>query len=317
MSEPLHKSAMFYNRLGKVFKHRSKQARRMGISCYRVYDHDIPEYPLCIEIYEDIIYVAEYLRRHGMDEIEHDEWLEEVKEIIVAVLQCKSENIFIRQRRKHSHRSEQQYEKDTYTVHEFTVKENGLQFIIKPGTYLDTGLFLDHRITRKKIQEMSAGKRVLNLFCYTGSFSVYAAAGGASNVTSIDMSNTYLNWAQQNLMANNFTSPSYQFIQADVMQWVQEKRKQEYDLVVVDPPTFSNSKRMKDFFDVQLHHANMLNQIAAMVSLGGTIVFSNNLSKFVLDEKALHVQSIRDITKATIPFDFENKLQRCCYELIV
>lgn len=308
---------MFYNRLGKVYKHRSKQARRMGISCYRVYDHDIPEYPVCIEVYEDIIYVAEYLRRHGMDDVEHDEWMEEVKEIIVAVLQCKAENIFIRQRRKHSHRSEQQYEKDAYTIHEFTVKENGLNFIIKPGTYLDTGLFLDHRITRKKIQEISAGKNVLNLFCYTGSFSVYAAAGGASKVTSIDMSHTYLDWAKQNFSANHFKGNNYQFIQADVLQWIQEKKQPEYDLVIVDPPTFSNSKRMKDFFDVQQHHAAMLNNIVEKVNPGATIIFSNNFSKFILDEQALRVQSIRNITKTTTPFDFENKLQRSCFELIV
>lgn len=308
---------MFYNRLLKVYKHRSRQAKRMGISCYRIYDHDIPEFPLCIEQYEHIIYVAEYLRRHGMDDEEHNAWLQQTKQVICKVINCTEENIFTRERRKHGHRSEQQYEKNEEAGIEFTVTENELKFIIKPGTYLDTGLFLDHRITRKKVQEMSAHKKVLNLFCYTGSFSVYAAAGNATAVTSVDMSNTYLNWSRQNFAMNGLHSKNYHFISADVLQWLEKEKPHQYDLVIVDPPTFSNSKRMNDFFDVQQHHAPLLNNIFKTVIPGGTVIFSNNYSKFILDENALLATSIRDITKATTPFDFEGKLQRYCFEITV
>lgn len=308
---------MFYNRLFKVYKHRSRQAKRMGISCYRIYDHDIPEYPLCIEQYEQIIYVAEYLRRHGMDDNEHTAWMLEVKQIICSIFNCSNENIFIRERRKHSHRSEQQYEKIEATEQAFIVTENALKFIIKPGTYLDTGLFLDHRLTREKIHQISTDKKVLNLFCYTGSFSVYAAAGKAISVTSVDMSNTYLNWARQNFSINNFKGKNFHFIQADVLQWLQTQQPNQYDLVVVDPPTFSNSKRMKTFFDVQQDHVHLLNQVFKTVIPGGTVIFSNNYSKFMLDEKALKAQQIKDITKTTTPFDFEGKLQRYCFEITV
>lgn len=308
---------MFFNRLLKVYKHRSRQAKRMGISCYRIYDHDIPEYPLCIEQYEQIIYVAEYLRRHGMDDDAHTAWLQDTKQIICKILNCSEESIFIRERRKHGHRSEQQYEKNENEGQEFIVQENELKFIIKPGTYLDIGLFLDHRITRKKVQELSANKKVLNLFCYTGSFSVYAAAGNAAAVTSVDMSNTYLNWCKQNFSINQFNGKNYHFIAADVLQWLQKEKPGQYDLVIVDPPTFSNSKRMKDFFDVQQDHVALLNNIFKTVAPGGTVIFSNNYSKFILDEKAFYATSVRDITKATTPFDFEGKLQRYCFEIRV
>jgi 23S rRNA (cytosine1962-C5)-methyltransferase len=186
------KFQMFYNRLLKVYKHRSKQAKRLNISCYRIYDHDLPEFPFAIELYDDKIYVAEYKRRHNMNDEEHEDWLEESFKIISDVLKLPVENIFSRERKRLSHREKQQYEKQNFAQQFLTVEENGLKFLINLTDYLDTGLFLDHRITREMVRKESKNKNVLNLFCYTGSFSVYAAAGEAATVTSVDLSKTYL-----------------------------------------------------------------------------------------------------------------------------
>src|SRR3954454_23671800 len=211
------KLEMFENRLLKVFKHRSKLAQRQHITCYRVYDHDLPEFPFSIELYGDKVYVAEYLRRHGMEEVEHELWLDKCLEVISKILSVDTEHIYVRQRRRMSHRSQQQYEKKDEQKEFFTVEENGLKFLVNLTDYVDTGLFLDHRITRQIVREQATNQRVLNLFCYTGSFSVYAATGSAASITSVDLSKTYLGWAENNFKLNHFTGKDkYNFIHADV-----------------------------------------------------------------------------------------------------
>ncbi len=315
MSEA-QKSDMFRNRLTKVYKHRSKQARRMQVSCYRVYDHDLTEFPFCIELYEDKVYLAEYLRRHGMTDEEHEVWLDECLQIITEITGIAQDHIYVRQRKRMSHR-EGQYEKMDTKQEFFTVMENGLKFLVNLTDYLDTGLFLDHRITRQMVKELCKDKRVLNLFCYTGSFSVYAAAGGASAVTSVDLSKTYLNWAEDNFVINLLKDKErYRFDHADVKQYLKTLGPESYDLVIIDPPTFSNSKRMKDFLDIQRDHVELLNDVLAATTTGGIIYFSTNFSKFVLDNDQIKATEIRDITKATTPFDFEGKLKRWCYRIV-
>jgi 23S rRNA (cytosine1962-C5)-methyltransferase len=309
------KLQMFENRLLKVYKHKSKLARRQNVSCYRVYDHDLPEFPFALELYEDKIYLAEYVRRHGMDEAQHEEWLQQCKEIITKILEVPVEKIYDRQRKKMHHRS-QQYEKLNVQEEFFTVEENGLKFLVNLTDYLDTGLFLDHRTTRQMVREESKGKRVLNLFCYTGSFSVYAAAGEAASVTSVDLSKTYLKWADDNMGINRFTDKSkYHFVHADVKQYLKTLQPGSFDLVVIDPPTFSNSKRMKDFLDIQRDHVEMLNDLLAAITSGGIIYFSTNFTKFILEKEQVNAAEIKDITKATTPFDFEGKLKRWCYRI--
>src|SRR6478736_5009328 len=196
------KFLMFENRLLKVYKHKSKLARRQNVACYRVYDHDMPEFPFCIELYEDKIYLAEYLRHHGMTDEEHEVWLDVCIALIGKLLEVPVSKIYVRQRKKMSHRTEDQYEKLNEQKDFFTVEENGLKFLVNLTDYLDTGLFLDHRITRQMVRAQSKDKRVLNLFCYTGSFSVYATAGEAASVTSVDLSKTYLQWAERNMQYN-------------------------------------------------------------------------------------------------------------------
>lgn len=309
------KTDMFRNRLVKVYKHRSKLAKRQQVSCYRVYDHDLTEFPLCIELYEDKIYLAEYLRRHGMEDEEHDAWLAQCIAVISEVTGVSGELIYVRQRKRMSHR-EDQYEKMDTKQEFFTVLENGHKFLVNLTDYLDTGLFLDHRITRKMVQELCSDKRVLNLFCYTGSFSVYAALGGAASVTSVDLSKTYLNWAEDNFVINHLKDTErYSFVHADVMQYMKTINPGSFDLVILDPPTFSNSKRMKDFLDIQRDHVELINDALTALSDKGIIYFSTNFSKFVMENELIHASEIKDITKATTPFDFEGKLKRWCYRI--
>lgn len=307
---------MFKNRLVKVHRHLGKIAKRQQVSCFRVYDHDLPEFPFSIELYEDKVYVAEYKRRHGMTEEEHEGWMEQSLTVISDVLEVPVDNIFTKIRQRKAGRLGQ-YQKVNEAQHEFTVQENGLTFIVNLSDYLDTGLFLDHRITRQMVREQSKGKKVLNLFAYTGSFSVYAAAGGAAEVVTVDLSKTYLNWAERNLKANSFDmSGKYDFIHADVKQYLGTLETDYFDIIIMDPPTFSNSKRMEDFLDIQLDHISMINQCLAALKQGGLLYFSTNSRKFVLEKEKINSTQIKDITKATTPFDFEGKLFRWCYEII-
>jgi 23S rRNA (cytosine1962-C5)-methyltransferase len=322
------KLQMFRNRLSKMFRHISKLARRQSVSCYRVYDHDLPEFPFCIEIYEDKLYLAEYRRHHGMTDEEHDAWLESCLPVISEIIGIPDENIYFRQRQRKAGRYGQ-YEKLDSQQEFFVVKEAGLQFRVNLTDYLDSGLFLDHRVTRGMVREEAKDRQVLNLFCYTGSFSVYAAAGGAAGVDSVDLSKTYLNWAEENMTLNmpatagkspSLSAPlpagKYNFIHADVKQYLDELPAEKYDLVVMDPPTFSNSKRMKDFLDIQRDHAALINKTLRAMKPGGILYFSTNFRKFQLETEKILAGSVKDITKATTPFDFQGKLFRWCYRIV-
>jgi len=307
------KFLMFRNRLEKVYRHLGKQAKRMAITCYRLYDHDLPEYPFCIEIYEQNAYVAEYKRRHGMNEDEHDDWISRSMIVICEVLKVSDENVFLKLRQKKPGRLGQ-YQKTGERRSEFIVEENGLKFIVNLSDYLDTGLFLDHRLTREKVGAEAKDKRVLNLFSYTGSFSVYAASGEANEVVTVDLSNTYLDWAKRNMQLNGFTDPlKYKFIQADVLQFLNTVPENYFDIIILDPPTFSNSKRMEDILDIQRDHVKLINDCLRILRSGGKIYFSTNYKKFVLEKVLIRSSLIKDITKQTTPFDFEGRINRVCY----
>ena len=310
------KFEMFHNRLVKVYRHLNKQARRLKISCWRVYDHDLPEFPICIEIYGDRLYVAEYKRRHGMDEDEHDKWMKKCIEIMTDVLGIGKEKIYLKLRQRKTGRLGQYQRLDTLK-NEITVEEAGLRFYVNLSDYLDTGLFLDHRLTRQLVREKASGKKVLNLFAYTGSFSVYAAAGAAAEVVTVDLSSTYLKWAERNMKLNDFANADkYKYVQADVKQYLNLLPRDYFDIIILDPPTFSNSKRMKDdFLDVQKDHAGLINQCLLAMNNKAVLYFSTNYRKFELDIDKIKGASVKDITKATTPFDFEGKLGRVCFEL--
>ena len=304
---------MFSNRLNKVWKHISKIARRQEVACFRFYDHDLPEFPFAIEWLNGDVHAAEYKRRHGMEDEKHAVWLEACKQTIAAVLEISPDKIYMKVRQRKAGR-QGQYEKFDEEKVERIVPEAGLSFIVNLTDYLDTGLFLDHRITRGMVRGEAEGKHVLNLFCYTGSFSVYAAAGGAASVTSVDMSKTYINWAKRNMQFNKlYKEDKHEFIQANVLEWLDFMPKDHYDLIVCDPPTFSNSKRMEDIFDVQRDHVMLIKKLLKGCTETGRIYFSNNYRNFVMDRDAIPATIVKDITGATTPFDFQGKLHRKCY----
>jgi 23S rRNA (cytosine1962-C5)-methyltransferase len=308
----MDKLTMFSNRLTKVYKHRAKIARKQGISCYRLYDLDMPEFPFCIDMYGDQVYVAEYKRNHQLSEEDHKDWLRQSKFIISEVVNIPLESIHIKERKVIEER-QQQYQKLAGAQEEIIIQENGYNFIINLRDYLDTGLFLDHRITRKMVGDWSNGKSVLNLFAYTGSFSVYAGMNGAAAVETLDLSNTYINWAKRNFEANNLSDEKYRFQVVDVMAWLKEAQSSTYDIIVCDPPTFSNSKKMDGILDTQRDHVFMINECLRILRPEGKLIFSTNFTKFKLYTEQLHTTKIKDITKMTTPFDFEGKLERWCY----
>ncbi len=309
----VNKFEMFRNRLTKVFKHLQKIARKQNVSCFRIYDHDLPEFPFIIEKYEDRLYASEYKRRHNLTEEQHQLWVKESMKVMSEIIGMPLESIFIKLRQRKPGR-EGQYQKTGNTKNEFVVRENNLQFIINLSDYLDTGLFLDHRITRKMVMEQAHGKRVLNLFAYTGSFSVYAAAGGATQVTTVDLSNTYTHWARRNMQLNHFNEgDKYAFVVADAVQYIKNLKPASYDIIVLDPPTFSNSKKTDTILDIQRDHVQLVNDCLKALTPNGLLYFSNNYTKFVLDTANIQAATIKDITRQTTPFDFEGKLKRCCF----
>lgn len=297
-----------------MHRHLNKQARRQSITCYRLYDHDLPEFPLVIEDYEGKLSVSEYKRRHGFSDEEHNAWMTECLNVISDVTGIERENIFVKLRQRADHR-ESQYQKLAEEKAEFTVQEGGHQFLVNLSDYLDTGLFLDHRITRQMVEQEAAGKRVLNLFCYTGSFSVYALAGGATHVHSVDLSKTYLAWAEQNMALNFPETGKHTVVHADVLQYLKTLPPRSFDLVVMDPPTFSNSKRMAAILDIQRDHATLINDCLHALTLQGTLYFSTNYTKFQLNEKGIRSTLVKDITRNTTPFDFAGKLKRQCFKI--
>jgi len=310
------KFLMFRNRLQKVHRHLRRQAHRLEVSCYRVYDHDLPEFPLCIEVYEDKVYIAEYKRHHKMSEAQHDEWMGKSLNVISEVLDVSADNTFLKLRQRKAGRLGQ-YQKTADERHELVVHENNLKFIVNLSDYLDTGLFLDHRVTRQNVKTDSKEKKVLNLFCYTGSFSVYAASGGAREVVSVDLSKTYLDWAKRNMNLNGFVDEEkYSFVHADATKYLKMLPENYFDIVIMDPPNFSNSKRMDGFLDIQRDHAELINDCLYCMKTGGILYFSTNSTKFILDKEGINSINISNVTKQTTPFDFDGKLGRFCFRIV-
>ncbi len=308
------KLVMFENRLKKVYRILGKQAAREAVFCYRLYDRDLPEFPLIIDLYEQEVLVTEYRSSHNLTPEEYTEWLDKSVEVIKSVLGKSEEQIHLKERKRKEGRNDQ-YQKTDDQQAFFEVREGGLKFYVNLNDYLDTGLFIDHRLTRAMVRKEVLGKNVLNLFCYTGAFSVYAAAGGASSIISVDLSNTYLAWSERNMELNEFIGDQYYFERADVLQYIEEVPNASFDLIVLDPPTFSNSKSMRDVFDIQQMHVELINQCLDKLTNDGVLYFSTNARRFFLEEELIKGK-IENITTATTPFDFKGKLQRWCYRIL-
>ncbi|MGC3982175.1 MAG: bifunctional 23S rRNA (guanine(2069)-N(7))-methyltransferase RlmK/23S rRNA (guanine(2445)-N(2))-methyltransferase RlmL [Steroidobacteraceae bacterium] len=315
---------MFANRLRKNFKSARGWANKNNIRCYRVYDADMPEYSFAINLYGSAeeptvnwAYVQEYAAPDSVNRDAARMRRMQVLSVLPEVLELPRERILVRTRRQQSDHS--QYEKLDAQREFQIVAEGAHRFYVNFSDYLDTGLFLDHRITRQRLAELSGGKRFLNLFAYTGTATVHAIGGGASASTTVDMSYTYLEWAEKNLQLNNMDAPQHELIQADCLHWLEHEAKakqRQYDVIFIDPPTFSRSKRMARDFEVQADHVQLIQWASELLAPGGTIVFSNNYTRFKLDQHGLRDFQIKDWTRETLPKDFErNPKIHCCFAI--
>ncbi|MGA4634165.1 bifunctional 23S rRNA (guanine(2069)-N(7))-methyltransferase RlmK/23S rRNA (guanine(2445)-N(2))-methyltransferase RlmL [Pseudomonas solani] len=291
---------MFANRLQKNLKQLGKWAKREGVQCYRLYDADMPEYALAIDLYGDWVHVQEYAAPRSIDPEKAQGRLLDALAAIPQALGIDQSRVVVKRRERQS--GTRQYERQATQGQFMEVSEGGVKLLVNLTDYLDTGLFLDHRAMRLRIQREAAGKRFLNLFCYTATASVHAAKGGARSTTSVDLSRTYLDWARRNLSLNGF-SDKQKLEQGDVMAWLAEDRN-EYELIFIDPPTFSNSKRMEGVFDVQRDHVQLLDLAMARLAPGGVLYFSNNFRKFQLDESLDQRYQVSEISAETIDPDF-------------
>ena len=301
-------AGMFANRLRKNVARLEAWAKREDVACFRVYDADMPEYAFAIDLYgndERWACVQEYAAPATVAQDAARGRRDEALAVLPEVLGLPTERIVLRTRRRQ--RGGEQYEKVGEEAQFHVVREGGHRFLVNFTDYLDTGLFLDHRITRRRVAELAAGRSFLNLFAYTGTATVYAVGGGATASTTVDMSRTYLDWAKRNLALNGLAGPQHGFVQADCLAWLEEQGAasgRRYGLIFVDPPTLSRSKRMEREFDVQRDHAPLLARCGRLLEPGGQILFSNNFQKFRLDPAVAEAFEVQDLSKATLPEDF-------------
>lgn len=318
---PVERSAgmeMFENRLRKNLKHLGRWSRREHITCYRLYDADLPEYNLAVDIYTAAenggtlyAHAQEYQAPETVDAKKALTRWREALDAIPRVLEIPPQHMFRKQRRRQKDGAQYEKQAETGAFHE--VSEGPCRLLVNFSDYLDTGLFLDHRLTRALIGGLAQGRHFLNLFGYTGTASLHAALGGAKSTTTVDMSNTYLDWAQRNFALNGIRGKQHRFVQADALEWLREKHRERYGLIFLDPPTFSRSKRMEDTLDIQRDHVKLLKDTALLLDGDGVLIFSTNLRKFKLERDALDEFEIEDISKKTLPEDFKNnpRIHQC------
>ncbi|MEN8200189.1 MAG: bifunctional 23S rRNA (guanine(2069)-N(7))-methyltransferase RlmK/23S rRNA (guanine(2445)-N(2))-methyltransferase RlmL, partial [Thermodesulfobacteriota bacterium] len=303
----------FGNRLRKNGKKLLKWARREGVHCFRVYDKDLPEFNVSVDLYEKWIHVQEYAAPDSVDEKSAQRRFQQSLHQVRHLFGVRRDRVFLKTRRKQKGKAQYQKQGSRKKMH--VVREGDCFLLVNFTDYLDTGIFLDHRNIRAKIGRESAGKRFLNLFAYTGTATVHAAVGGAESTTTVDLSANYLNWARMNLALNGFGGLAHETVQADCLQWLQEDRG-EYDLIFVDPPTFSNTKKERRVFDVQRDHRLLIEKAAARLAEGGLLIFSTNFRRFQMDESIEKYYAIRNISKSSIPLDFaRNKRIHHCWEI--
>ncbi len=329
------RAVMFRNRLRKNLRRLLPWARQQRIEALRLYDHDIPEVRVVVDRYGDHVVVWEYARRanpedrdHGSRETdeEHDPgtpqalpsaaYTDDILSVIAELCEVEVDDLYVKLRQRQ--RGPLQYEKLDSARQEFVVHEGGHRFLVNLTDYLDTGLFLDHRETRALVQRMAHGKRVLNLFAYTGSFSVYAAAGGAHSTVTMDLSTTYVDWAGRNFALNQMDERQNRLIRAEVLSYLRDPRSipaaaGPFDLIVLDPPTFSNSKKMAGTLDVLRDHPLLIEQALALLAPGGAIVFSCNHRRFALRADEVPSARFHDLSEQTLPRDFHDPRTHRCF----
>jgi len=306
--------AAFRNRLAKNARHWGRWARRRGFGAWRIYDRDLPEFPFAIDCYLATdpafgtrVHLQEIETGWVETDAEHRAWLAAVADAVAVTLAVPPAAIAAKERRKR--RGREQHGNTGLRGNDFTILEASLAFIVNLEAHVDTGLFLDHRALRALVRTRAAGRRMLNLFGYTGSFTVYAAAGGAIASDTIDLSNTYLDWAARNFAANGVDGGRHRLVRADVLAWLDAARAagRRYDLIVLDPPAFSNSKAMRGVLDIQRDHGALVNATRALLAPDGELYFSTNLRSFRLDPALAADAACVDITGQTLPEDFRDR----------
>ena len=294
----------FRTRLQKNLEELRPWAERAGIRCYRLYNRDVPEYAVAIDLFDGWVHVQAYEAPRSVDPKLARDRLREVLQAIPEVLQIGPDRVYLKERRRQ--RGRQQYEKLAEKSELRGVRENGHRFLVNLTDYLDTGLFLDHRKTRALVGSLAHDRRFLNLFAYTGTATVYAVRGGAAETVTVDISNTYTEWSEKNLKENGIAvGERHSIVRDDCLAALTRDRQQRYGLIFCDPPTFSNSKKMRRPFDVQKDHVWLLKKTARLLDRNGILIFSNNYRKFVMDKDSLKELEIEDITAETLPRDFE------------
>ncbi len=307
---------MFANRLQKQHRSRLPWGRREGLTCWRLYDRDIPELPFVVDWYDGSLHVAEWERPHDRTPDAHEAWVDRMLGAAAQALGVAERDVFLKTRRRQ--RGTSQYGRFGHAGAERVVEERGLRFVVNLSDYLDTGLFLDHREVRRRVRSESEGRRVLNLFGYTGAFSVYAAAGGARAVDTVDLSRTYLTWAARNAALNEQEPGPHAFHASDVAAFVRAARAdgERWDMIVLDPPTFSNSRRVREVLDVQRDHVALIAMARSVLRPGGVLWFSTNARRFRLDDGAFAGCDAVEMTEATAPFDFGARRSRLVWRAV-
>lgn len=297
---------MLTNRLAKNLRALAKWRRREGIHCFRLYDADLPEYAVAVDVYDGEqrwVHLQEYEAPRSIDPRDARRRLREAIGVVAEILAVPAEQIAVKVRRQQ--KGAAQYERLAERGRFHVVEEDGLRFLVNLEDYLDTGLFLDHRQVRRLVGDLAAGRHVLNLFGYTGTASCYAARGGALSTTTVDLSRTYLDWAARNLALNGFNAAAHRLVQADCLRWLARPAKgSRYGLIFLDPPSFSTSRRMHETLDIQRDHVALIRASLAHLSTDGELIFSTNRRRFRLDEAALAELQCEDLTAATLPRDF-------------
>lgn len=308
------KSSAFVNCIRKNYKHVRKFAKRTRTNCFRIYDREVKGFPLAIDFYAGR-YCVHYFSPYDDSEEKKEAFMQETESALKLLFGAKKEMIFWRTRQKA--KLTRQYEKNAETRHFFTVMEYGVKFQVNLEDYLDTGLFLDHREARRYVSLEAKGKKLLNLFAYTSSFSVHAACMGAIFTKSVDMSNTYTDWSFDNFILNEIDLKNHEIVRADCLKFLNEevKTKNSYDIIVIDPPTISRSKKMDQLFDVQIDYLSLIHQSLKMLNPGGFIFFSTNSRKFQFDETAFKGCQILEISEKTLPVDFHDQKIRRAWKI--
>lgn len=311
------RAEMLVNRVRKNRRRLKAWVRREGITCFRLYDRDIPEIPLAIDWYEGRLHVAAYAGRYLPPGDAGRAQVERLAGALASDLGVGGESCYVKIRQRQP--GGEQYGELGARHERIEIGEQGVKFLVNLADRIDTGLFLDHRPMRRMVRESARGKRVLNLFGYTGAFSVCAAAGGAGETTTVDLSNTYLDWARANMELNGFAGPSHRFVRSDAMTFLERARPGrggDWDLAVVDPPTVSKSKKMRRDFDIQRDHAWLLERTLDLCSGGAVVYFSTNFRKFRMRADGFDTAAVEEITEDTIPRDFRDRRVHRCWRLV-